>query len=365
MIITYVYSNRLEDQIRVQLRCRNFADAINRTGSHHANLLDINSFIQNTQTAQKMCAESDILVIYRYIYGPILTTIQYWKARKKKVIVDFDQAIDHLTPGMPGYYFWLKGTPLPACTSENKHPENPIVPIPLEQFKWGLGIVDAATTASARLANDWSQFTCVYEIPDYLNTFQYPVLEQPHKDEIWIGLGHNTQYTSFKNSGLSVAMEYICQQYPQVKLVLFDQGDFPDRQLKIDPAQVVVYSPPIFDEWVNVLLKLDIGLAPIYGDYDLRSGPVKLLEFMIAKIPWIATEHPTFRNMAQYGYWVQNSPDAWENAILNVVTQLAVYQKRADGESFSFALGQDVSENIEKVLRIYSVIINKAPGQRI
>lgn len=361
MIVTYIHSNRQEDQIRIQLRCRNFADAINRTGTHRANLLDINSFIQNTPDAQKICAESDILIIYRYMFGPILATIQYWKARDKRVIVDFDQAINYLTPDMPDYSFWLDGKPLMACSAVEKTPENLIAPVPLEQFKWGLGMVDAATVASSRLADDWSQFTHVYEIQDYLNTCQYPVLDRAHENEIWIGLGHNTQYAGFKNSGLSTALENVCREYPQVKLILCTQENYPGMGLNIDPAQIVVYSPHFFDEWVNILLKLDVGLVPIYGDYDLRLGPVNLFEFMIAKIPWIATDQSIFHTLSLYGRWVQNSPEAWESAILNTVNQLAAYQKKAVREPFLFALGQDVYANIDKVLRIYSIIINQLP----
>jgi hypothetical protein len=84
VIITYIHSNKPEDELRVRLRCRNFADAINRIGWHGANLLDLDSFIQNTPEAQKICASSDLLVIHRYLYGPVLQALEYWKARDKK-----------------------------------------------------------------------------------------------------------------------------------------------------------------------------------------------------------------------------------------------------------------------------------------
>ena len=165
--------------LRVQIRCRNFADAINRIGWHHANLLDLDAFAQNTPEAQKICADSDLLVIHRYLYGPILEAIEYWKARDKKVIVDFDQAINYLTPDIPFYSFWMQGKPLEIlCASAERAHANPIDPIPLEQFKWGLGLVDAAVVPSTRLVVDWSPFTNVYEIPDYLNTDQYPAFKQ-------------------------------------------------------------------------------------------------------------------------------------------------------------------------------------------
>jgi hypothetical protein len=354
LIITYIYSDQVEDRIRIQLRCRNFADAINRTGSSRANLLELNAFTQNTSEAQRMCAESDLLVIYRYLYGPILTAIQYWKAREKKIIVDFDQAINYLTPEMPEYSFWWQGVSLAVSGPE----KGLFDAIPLEQFKWGLGMVDAATVASARLADDWSQFTPVYELPDYLNTNQYPLAEKAHENEIWLGLGQATQLISFKNSGLGSAVAAICREFPQVKLVLSDLEKFSSLGLSINPRQIVVYPPYFFDEWVNILLKLDLGLAPISGDYDLRLSQASLLEFMTAKIPWIATEQSPFHQFSQYGLCVKNSPEAWKNALLEMINRLAVYQKKATREPFLFALGQDLNANLEKVLKIYAAIIN-------
>ncbi len=356
MVITYIYSNCLTDQLRVQLRCRNLVDAINRTGSHSANLLDINSFAQNTVDAQLMCAGSDILVIYRYLYGPILNALQYWKARDKRVIVDFDQAVNFMTADKPEYSFWFHGVPLEGWIAKD---DTPIDPSPLEQFKWGLNMVDAATVSSTRLVDDWSQFTNIYQIPDYINTYQYPVLDKTHENEVWIGLGDSVNYDSLMKSGLLAAMEYVCQKQPEVKLILCNLEKGSDMKFDIDPAQIKIYYPRSFEEWVTILLKLDIGLAPIYGNYDVRLSTAKLLEFMISKTPWIASEQLTFHELLQYGQWVKNTPDAWKNAILSTIDQLDVYQKKASKEPFLFAISQDVSANIDKVLKIYSSIINQ------
>jgi hypothetical protein len=357
VIVTYIYSNCVEDQIRVQLRCRNMVDAINRTGIHSANLLDMNSFALNTPEAQQICAGSDLLVIYRYLYGPILTALQYWKARDKKVIVDFDQAVNYLSADMPGYSFWFEGKPLEDHAQGNKEI---ISPIPIEQFKWGLGMVDAATVSSGRLVDDWSMFTRVYEVSDYINSYQYPGLNQSHENEIWIGLGHRVNYDSFKNSGLLSAMENVCKARPQVRLILCNLNKAMDVGLDIDPAQIKISYPRYFEDWVSTLLKLDIGLAPLYGNYDLRQGPGNLLEFMISKIPLIASEQMVFHSLFPYGNWVKNALDSWENAILNTVDQLDAHQKKAAKEPFLYAISQDVSANIDKVLKTYAYIINQS-----
>jgi glycosyltransferase involved in cell wall biosynthesis len=116
----------------------------------------------------------------------------------------------------------------------------------------------------------------------------------------------------------------------------------------------------LFDEWASILQKLDIGLVPIYGDYDLRLGRMNLLEFMISKIPWIASNQPAFREFSRFGRLVTNSPDAWETAIFQIVEKLDDQQQWATGEPFLFALSQDVNENIDKVLKLFTYILNQA-----
>jgi len=360
VIITYIHSNNPEDELRVRLRCRNFADAINRIGWHSANILDLDSFIRNTPEAHKTCAASDLLVIHRYLYGPVLQALEYWKARDKKVIVDFDQAINYLTPDIAGHSFWLDGKPSGHCESSDRVQGSETEPSPLEQFKWGLGLIDAAIVSSTRLMVDWSQFAHVHEIPDYLNTDQYPGFKQIHENEIWIGLGNGTRIDSIKNSGLLNALENVCRERSQVKLILCDMGEDGHCMPDVQSSQLVSYLPNSFEEWSDILLKLDIGLLPICGDYDLRLGRINLLEFMISKIPWLASSQLSFPELSRYGRLVQNTTDAWETAVLKAVDNIEVLRKKASAEPFLFALSQDVNENIDKVLKLFTYILNQA-----
>jgi hypothetical protein len=78
---------------------------------------------------------------------------------------------------------------------------------------------------------------------------------------------------------------------------------------------------------------------------------------MVMKIPWIGSDLPLHRDLARFGWMVQNTPAAWERALLEVVDHLEVYRSEATGESFLYALGQDVNENISKVLAAYATIL--------
>lgn len=358
MIVTYIYSHNPADALRVQLRCRNFADAINRIGWHSAHLLDLESFIQNTPEAQSVCGDSDLLVIHRYLYGPVLQMIEYWKARDKKVIVDFDQAINYLTPDIPIHSFWMAGDSLPSQAQGGQVAAS-IPPSPLEQFKWGLGLIDAAVVSSMRLVVDWSPFTDVYEIPDYLNTDQYPAFKHFREDKFCIGLAHGARGTSIQNSGLALALKRICNTFPQVEVIACGLDETAIEALDIPASQLISQPLNLLDEWAAALLKLDIGLIPVYGDYDLRLSRINLLEFMISKTPWIASSQSSFREFARYGCLVNNSADGWETAILKAMDTIDSLKTWASGEPFLFALSQDVNENIDKVLKLFTYILNK------
>jgi hypothetical protein len=337
MIVTFIYCNRPADSLRVQVRCRNLADVINRSGQHRANLLDMKSFVENTSRAQRLCGESDLLVIYRYLYDSILSIVQYWQARDKKVIVDFDQAFDLLSPDSPDALFWQKGHRMDGCFDSPAR----ISPPPLEQFKWGLAILDAATVNSYRLADDWAQFTKIYTLPDYLNTDQYPALNQPLEGEIRLGLGYRARASAAASSGLMPAIERVCRQYPQVKFVEFTQ-----------PCAGL-------DEWVSHLSTLDIGLMPAHDPYDMRLGSYDLLEFMISKISWLASANAQFQPFSAYGDLVKNTAQDWEAALLDAVDHLEARREEAGGSAFLFALSQNLASNLAAILKVYETILHQ------
>ncbi len=359
MIVTFIHSTHHTDQMRVQLRCRNFVDAINRIGSHSANLLDINDFIRNTPEAQSICSNSDILVIHRYLYGPVLRAIQYWKARDKKVVVDFDLAVNFLAPEIPGYSFWMEGIPLDDSQAGGQKNQQLIDPIPIEQFKWGLGLVDAATVPSARLADDWATYTNVVEIPDFLNSDHYPSLINAHENEFWIGLPNSASHSTIEKSGLLAALENICNKDPRVILVISDHLFLKSEKWNIPQTRVINYPSNNFEEWTNTLPGLDLGLFPIYGDFDLRLSQIPILEYMISKVPWAASDLISSRQTGTYGTVVKNNAKDWEAVISEILVHPDLYRKKAGSEPFLFALSNDVHENIDKVMKLYTTILNQ------
>jgi hypothetical protein len=361
LIVTFVHSRNQADRQSVQTRCRNLAQAIRRTGWRKAHLLDLESFVGNTGHAQEICAESDLLVVHRYLYGPVIRALQSWKARDKKVIVDIDEAVDRLPPGTDGYSFWMEGVPMQECEGGCSEDGLAIDPIPLEQFRMGLRLADALSVSSSRLADDWSSYVNVLHVPDYLNLDQYLTIKQFHPGEVWIGI--STERLSpgvLESTGLKVALEEVCRQRKNVRLYWVGCDQQSAEGLEIQPGQKMQIPSPSMETWPRILAGFDIGLAPALGETGLRTSWQRVLEYMVMKVPWIGSDLPSYRELSRFGWLVQNTPDAWERGLLELVDHLDVYRAEAAGEPFLFALGQDVNENIAKVLAGYASVLYKS-----
>ena len=161
------------------------------------------------------------------------------------------------------------------------------------------------------------------------------------------------------SSGLLQAVQNICQTHPNIRLVLCNSAQQDLNNLGLPDSQVIRYPALLFEEWANVLPRLDIGLVPLQGDYDLRTSSISLLEFMLSKIPWIATDIASLRQFSSYGLLTQNISADWEQAITGTVDQLVARRKKAAGDAFLYALSQDVNGNIDKVLKLYTNILNQ------
>ena len=77
---------------------------------------------------------------------------------------------------------------------------------------------------------------------------------------------------------------------------------------------------------------------------------------MIRSIPWVASDQLPYRALGRDGRLVPNLEFAWTQALFEVIDHLDAHRSQASKEAFLFALGQDVDENIDKVLAQYRSI---------
>lgn len=360
MNILYVYADHAREWNCSQWNCITPAKAVNSIEGYSANTIYINEFKTGKPEVQELCAKADIIVVERNFFGDTLTMMQYWKVRNKTIIAIFDDAYDIMHPQNISYDFWKNGR-VKGKDKEGKPVVGQIVPLPIEQFKWGLRIVKAIQVPSVNLAKDWSKYGNTYYVHNFLDIDNYtniePLLKHP-EDEILIGWhGSMSHYNSFTESGVLDALRKISKEYPQVKILLggdkrvFDAFDSPNK----------IYQNYVPKEQFTSLIKsLDIGLAPLSGEFDKRRSWIKVLEYMALQIPWVATNYITYDELKDYGIMTENGYDNWVKALRDAIDNHIAYKERAKGAPYEFAMAQNsVNKMREVTLPLYEKLLKE------
>lgn len=341
MFVTYVRSIAVEDQYPAIWRCETLAGAIQRTGRHQATVIDLDAFQRHMPAARSACERADLIVLHRHLTAPVMETALRWKAAGKRIVVDLDEPLRQALPAL-----------VPVGVG------GPAADLPAEDFYASLRLVDAITSPSARLTDDWQVPVPIFQIPDYLDLERYLDLMPTRTDCIRIGLGGGqVPYASMAASGLLSALAQVCRQRLQVKLLIFGADLSLKRYLERIEAPSEVHGWVPAEEWPQYLTQIDVGLAPIAGQAEQRKSWQRLLEYMIRSIPWVASDQLPYRALGRYGRLVANVEAGWEEALLEVIDNIDAYRARASKEAFLFALGQDIDENIEKVIAQYRTIL--------
>ena len=330
------------------------ARAINHAGKHRASLLSIQDFVRDTSNATTVCSVSDVIVIQRAFVEPVISRIKHWQAKGIIVVGDFDDAFDLMPKSNPGYKYWNQGKVL-RKGQDGQSVWVKVKPHPLDQFKRGLGFLDLITVSSDMLVKDWNKYNASIRcIPNYIQLDRYMNIRTKSHEGIVIGWGGSaTHLESFQNSKILPSLQKICRQYQNVKLMIC--GNDPKILEKIPvPSRQLVHQPFVdVEQWPGVLSNFDIGLAPLHGPYDERRSWIKVLEYLVMSIPWVATNAAPYAMFKNYGFLVDNNEDEWVTALKKLIENIGQYKKKAALEPYMFGALQDVSKNVKVITDIY------------
>lgn len=361
MRILYVYSDNPLEWNSSEWRCAVPARAINRTNDHTARLISKVDFVKNTSKVQEACRSAHIIIVERSLYGPMLSTIQHWKAQDKVVIADFDDAYHLITADNISYRFWVENQSRILDDQGNEYWEK-IDPPPLVQFKWGLRLVHAATVPSKRLADDWQDYAEMLYLPNFIDLQKYQNKPKPHEGII-IGWGGSVSHLkSFECSGVIPALQSVCQARPQVKVMICGNDHRIAEKLGLPAASILMRPWVPHSQWPNHLAEYDIGLAPLSGAYDDRRSWIKVLEYMVMKIPWVATDSPAYSELRSFGWLVKNNPGAWERVLLDMIDHIDDYKSEAARDPYLYGIAQNIDEHVEEIVSMYRNVMERTVG---
>ena len=253
-----------------------------------------------------------------------LRAIQYWQGLGKPVCIDLDDSYPMLPVSNPAYEFW-----------QEQHRDS------LRTLVDGITMSNGLIAPNKNLLVDFNSLTGCrgYYIQNYAERSWWENLPDKYDlrheknisdDKIIIGWGGSiSHYDSFHGSGVFKALERLCRIYPQVTMMicgndsrLYDQLSIPKSQKLQQPG-----VPP--SEWPKIVKMFDIGIAPLFWDYDQRRSWIKGIEYLMAGVPWIGTdggENGTYSDLRGSGELIHNGEMNWFNALEKMVKELDQYR---------------------------------------
>jgi glycosyltransferase involved in cell wall biosynthesis len=264
-----------------------------------------------------------------------------------------------MQPDNVSYPFWHDS----QIITQNEKKETQVlqvVPPILRQFSWGLRIGKGLICPSETLCNDWKDYIKGYPIHNYLDAERYDLSAPPlfPHDDIVIGwCGSMSHVSSFVGSGVTQALVYVARKYPNVRIMLTgDKRVYDNLNL---PESKKLYSNFVPEaQWGSLLKSIDIGIAPLATEYDKRRSRIKVLEYMYMKVPWIASDFPTYREFSEYGQLTANGTENWKKVLCQTVENISKWKELANGKSFAHAATQTYDLNAETLLATYQKIID-------
>ena len=366
LFIIWLYADTPSEWNCSEWRAKIPSDALNaahEAGSspHRGRLFHLPTALnwQHPQVQYEL-GQADVIVFQRNVLVPeVWGAMDYFRAIGKTVTVDLDDHYPGLPPSNPAYDYWIRNLP-------------GISPGPVEALTEGLRHADALTAPSKIILKDWEHVLPGFWLPNWTRWKWYEGLaqkpiggpdvivgyrEQDGKAELvaqpregsegWIVLGWGgsiSHVDSWLFSGIAEAMDRVLEKYPQVRLkfcghedrlnsLMLDRwGDRVVRQLGVRP-----------EHWPQVVSTFDVGLAPLdtrpldppwregapVVGYDERRSWLKAAEYLTAGIPWVASRSETYNDLGRWGRLVDNTPEAWFQALDSMIAALAHYKQEA------------------------------------
>lgn len=310
---------------------------------------------------QEKIGKADVIVYQRNVMFPdVWKTMDYWRALGKIVLVDLDDGYSIIPPSNPAFPFWMQNV-------------NQMDPVPVERLRTGLKHADALIAPSQVLLDDWAKDVPGYLWPNYpaeetyVNVSQKPVgaadmvcdydVTDPKspvfkaakrtdsEGQIIIGWGGSISHVdSFYYSGIVEALKKLMDENPLVVLKFCGHESRLDFLWETLPKpQFIRHGGVAPEDWPQVVSTFDIGIAPLdmrpvedgtgAGNggfaYDERRSWLKLVEYVCAGVPFVATNAAPYRELGRFGKLVENTPKAWYEALKSRIDGLAHYKAEA------------------------------------
>ncbi|MHA2135269.1 MAG: hypothetical protein ACW99J_15520 [Candidatus Thorarchaeota archaeon] len=393
--VIYLYADQQNEWNCSHWRCHLLSNAINYQNDknpdrfpHTAQMLEMQSAasIHHPQV-QKVMGFADIIVFQRNVlWEPIWNMMDYWRALGKIVLVDLDDHYPEIPPSNPAFGSWIMNN-------------NEMEPHPIEALKEGLRHADGLIAPSEVLLKDWEHIVPIYYWANYPSLLDWEnvirrqlgardflfvpeISEENPKEQVLmakeipdsagkivIGWGGSLSHIdSFKYSGVIEGMKMLLEENKNVVFKFCGNEDRIQFLLNDLPQEQVWRQPGVSSgDWPQVVSTFDIGIAPLdmrpvpsgtgneHGiySYDERRSWLKCVEYACGGIPFVASNSATYNEFKRYGKMVENTPEAWYEALKSRVDGITHFREEAYKRKKNNLKRFTIENNAQKLIDFY------------
>jgi len=367
MVICYIVADGISEYNSSGFRVSTPADALLRAG-YEVHILNVRQWMAKTEYARSICQKADIIHLQRVLVTDTHGDILYWRSKGKAVVVDFDDAYQMIHDDNAAAPFWLHGevevrlpTGVEYSTKMDEHP--------VDQFQKGLDVCTALITPSAILSDDWRVGAPEFVVPNFLDTKLYRAAPKHNNSpNIILGWGGSLSHVqSWKDSGINEALQQILQERDNIRLLIVGDHRVVD-QLPMRKDRIMFSPYTAWWNWQNTLMRYDIGLAPLAGDYDDRRSNLKVAEYLMSGLPFAATKSPVYEEFfeadsgrfVEHGYDKENyqsRTEDWYYSTMDIIDRIEYYRDRAESNIETYGMRYDADRGVSKIISVYKQII--------
>jgi glycosyltransferase involved in cell wall biosynthesis len=398
--VIYLYADRESEWNCSHWRCHLLSNGINYAHNqnpeafpHTAKMYELTSAMDfHNPTVQKLIGAADIVVFQRNVlWEGVWDALDYWRALGKVCVVDLDDHYPMIPPSNPAFQSWILNT-------------GKMDPDPIERLKHGLSKADALIAPSKVILKDWEHLIPGYYWPNYPSLVDWKdvtrkppggadVIVTSRKDgspnfqirpdsegKIVIGWGGSLSHIdSFVYSGVIEGLAMLMEENKNV--VFKFCGNDNRMQFLLDrlPEEQVYRQVGVTaKDWPYVVSTFDIGIAPMdmrpvpsntgneHGEYsyDERRSWLKLVEYACGGVPFVATDCAAYDDLARHGKMVENTPEAWYEALKSRVDNLPHFYKEALSTRKNNLKRLTIENNAQRLIDFYFQIGEEAQANQ-
>jgi hypothetical protein len=325
-------------------------NTLRKIGLHNVELINSIDFCSKSREANLACNNSHLIVIEGSPQIDLLNTINHWKSRGKKVIVDIpllsESQCEYLYPKSENL-FSISQIYTDYHSNESKGPDQS------EKFRWGLHLADCILVSSLVQQEQWSVTAPVRVIPEFIDFDALREKVRIKDDAFVVAISSNT---SEPDGFLESIINTINDKYPKTKWLNLG---LPDLELdKNHEISVKDFPTGISDHWPEFLPIVDLGL---FWDTQILRGAFyrNILELMGLHIPWVLNDARGYQDLSKYGLIIHNHLNWYE--VLDTVIQKSILHISDSDEGYLYAISQNNDDHIHEVLTAFSEIL-KTPS---